>query len=240
MNAHQSNQVNLKESQQLQQPENSSPVSKKALLISLCLLVLTAVGFYSFSAWNQNTEQQLQQLEKEPSSEKTKEKIQVNIQDVSSANNDLPKVDEKIKEPVVKDTRLTIESSKDTYQSGQTANFIVKLSASQQPDGVQFVIDYDPASLTNVTAQAVNEFGNIVTSQVDQQKGRIKLVLLRNPSEVIKPSADMKLLEIKGLIASSNQFSLNFDLDKTKVSAKGGQSILKQAEDLTINLTKSQ
>jgi hypothetical protein len=137
---------------------------------------------------------------------------------------------------VVKDTTLNIISDQSAYAVGDQIETAVQLSTSEQPDGVQFVISYNPQLLTNVSTTAANDFGYLLTNSVDQEAGRIKVVLLRNQGEEIEPAADMGVITITGTAAQAGKLELSFEQDKTKVAAGGGQSILDKANNLTVTL----
>ncbi len=236
-------------------PQNNLNNRKKGskkffyLAIGVVLLVLTGLGYLffgqdlfgnKFGSKNEASERsvgtQETKLAEEQATANDEQKLKVQVQDVSSTQNDLPELDKSAQKQVIKDTVINIVSTQDIYQTGDQVTAKVQLSTSEQPDGVQFVINYDPQLLTGVTTTAINDFGYLINNSVDQETGRIKLVLLRNQGEEIAPAADMGIIEITGTTAQAGELNFSFDQEKTKVAAGGGQSILDKASGLTLTL----
>jgi len=137
---------------------------------------------------------------------------------------------------VEKINSLSLAANQDAYRVNDSIEIIVNMQTEIEPDGVQFVILYDPQLLTNVGLEPINNFGSFIINEVDEQAGKIKAMLLRDPQETVAVNTNQPLLKITAQAVKAGKLSLTFDQEKTKIAAAAGQDVLKNVTNLTVDV----
>ena len=214
--------------------------NKKILLVIFVLVVLIVVGYYVYQNLSKpSTQETVQEPTLTNSSLLSDELVrseEITSDESTQVQQNLPPVDKELIPDVVKDTVLSIQTNSQTIAVGDALEATVSLSTSVVPDGVEMIISYDPQILTQVQLEPINTFGSFLGQKVDQQQGKIKAVFLRNPQDDPDLSSSLSLLKITGVVARSGSLSLSFDQIATKVAASGGQDVLQDLVDLSINV----
>lgn len=129
---------------------------------------------------------------------------------------------------------LSLVSDKDTYQLGETIQVIVNLDTEAEPDGLQFIIDYNPDLVSELKIEEINSFGSFLISEVDEEAGEIKAVLLRSPNEEVQTSSTLGLLQITAAAERKGNLTFSFDRDRAQLAGEAGMDILDNVVDLSV------
>ncbi len=132
------------------------------------------------------------------------------------------------------DNELFITSDKDSYQSGETIQLTVSLETKVEPDGLQFIINYNPERIGKLEIEEINSFGSYLIAEVDHEVGEIKAVLLRSPNEEVDISSKISLLRITGTASQPGDLIFSFEAEETQLAAEAGQNILDNVVDLSV------
>jgi cytoskeletal protein RodZ len=154
----------------------------------------------------------------------------------AGSEDSLPPIEEDQSEQISSDASLTVASSQSNYSVGDKFTGQVNLSSPTVPEGVEFVLSYDPQILTNVNLEKGQSFSTYLKTNVYQDKGKIKVVIIKNPGEEINLQGQTNLVTISGDVTQAGQLSLSFDEEQTIVAATGGKDILQTTEDLTVQV----
>jgi len=207
------------------------------LAIVLFFLVISVVTYFIFFAPKESVNQlDLATTGTQKASDSTQvQKQKAKILDVSSAQQDLPSTDN-LAPKVEKINSLSLAANQDAYRVNDSIEIIVNMQTEIEPDGVQFVILYDPQLLTNVGLEPINNFGSFIINEVDEQAGKIKAMLLKDPQETVAVNTNQPLLKITAQAVKAGKLSLTFDQEKTKIAAAAGQDVLKNVTNLTVDV----
>jgi len=230
----------------------SSQSSKKdpKIFVGLLLLLLIVIGGAVFSIMQskQQTknpvldEEQIVQQEGTDKLQGTGSLSEVKEVDPKSDSagevhqEDLPPATSEMTAPAVQDATLSISSNKTTYAVGDQLTAKVMLEVGQQPDGVEFVLTFDPVKLTNVQVQEGNVFTTYLKTNVYQDKGKVKVVVIVNPEETIDVSQPIEVITLTGTTSGTGVLELGFDKEQTLVAANWGKDILKSANSLQVQV----
>lgn len=129
---------------------------------------------------------------------------------------------------------LSAVSDKDTYQLGETIQVIVNLDTKVEPDGLQFIIGYNPDLVSELKIEEINSFGSFLVSEVDEEAGEIKAVLLRSPNEEVQTSSTLGLLRITATAERKGNLTFSFDRDRAQLAGEAGLDILDNVVDLSV------
>lgn len=230
-----------------QQPMTSPPqtITKKRsslILIGAAAVLMIAIGFLAFQQWQQSRvlKEVTPEYQRGGLSELMDSSLSSSVEEIeqneTQPQTGLPPLDSDQQPPVSQDAVLQFEVANNSIQAGEMVEMKLVLATSTQPDGVQFVITYDPKLLTQVQLEPANTFGSFLSLTVDETAGKIKGALLRNPSETVSVSSPLAIMTVKGKLASTGMLLMAFDKLNTKVAAAGGQEILEEAVDLSVDI----
>lgn len=176
---------------------------------------------------NTNDETGLAQIDKEAAGSDTAP---------AGSEGSLPPIKDDQSQQVSSEASLTVTSSKSNYSVGDKFTGQVNLSSPTVPEGVEFVLSYDPQILTNVSLEKGQSFSTYLKTNVYQDKGKIKVVIIKNPGEEINLQGQTNLVSISGDVKQAGRLSLSFDEEQTIVAATGGKDILQSTKDLTVQV----
>ncbi|MEA2056818.1 MAG: cohesin domain-containing protein [Patescibacteria group bacterium] len=245
-NANAQNQVvQPGESQSTQAPTNNvSPDTKKLLKIVAGLtIILVAVGGYLAY---QQTKLKNQQANQEVSEKKNLDNKKTGLADVDIASDGsetlpvgskeaLPPIEEE-EQQASSNANLSITSSKASYQVGETFTAEVKLASAVVPEGVEFVLNYDPQLLSNVALEKGTVFSTYLKTNVYPDKGKIKVVIIKNPGENITLQPSTTLVTISGQTAQAGSLALSLEESEAIVAVAGGKNVLQGTKGLTVKV----
>lgn len=235
---------NLNENNELQFSQNAHNKTKgtKTPLILLAVIVLLVAGYFAYRLTlgqtqlpneDATTTSGLSQYLEPESNNQEEPSEPTDLAQRTVEQDDLPPVEDM---PVaVQDSRLFLTAEKETYKMGEAINLTLLLAATETPDGIQFVINYDPTLLSQVKLTSTNTFGDYIMQKVDSD-GKIKGMLLRNPQETVDVSQPLSLMTIAGVASRSGQLTFSFNQEETQVAAAAGQDILENALDLSLTI----
>ncbi len=251
------NNINNNQQANMQQPaqtQNSGSSDKKTNpkmivgIIVLVLVVLGGVGFTFMQGKETTSIEEPSTAEQEVVTDGAQGTGDLeDVQEVDSgtsklgdmaeeAKEELPPATEEMMAPAVKDATLSINSDKKVYSVGDQITAKVILNANKQPDGVEFIINFDSAKLTNVSMTKGTVFSTYLKNEVDQEKGAAKVMVIVNPNEEIDISAPIEMVTITGTVAQAGVLELGFDMERTLVAADWGKDILEAANNLQVQV----
>lgn len=144
----------------------------------------------------------------------------------------LPPIEDKL---AVRDKAdLSLVSVKESYQVGEQIQVTLQLESGVTPDGVQYVIKFNPMQITEVRVEPANSFGSFVTNRVDLQTNEIKGMLLREPQEEVNLAVPQGIVTIYGVTTQAGNLRFEFDLERTEIAAAGGQDVKGDVRDLSL------
>lgn len=145
---------------------------------------------------------------------------------------DLPPLE---REVLPQSVKLMLETAEAGHSAGVSSEIRVMISSDQPVDGVEFVINYNPGQLTNVSLSSSPLFRSVIRESVDEDEGVVSFLAVASPNEVIQPTNEV-LATITATPVQSDTITLDFDVEKTLVAAGAGQNVLEQALDLSFNV----
>ncbi|HQM15742.1 MAG TPA: cohesin domain-containing protein [Candidatus Woesebacteria bacterium] len=226
-------------------PLTASKKSSTLLIIGVAVLIVIVIGVLAFLQWQQSRE--LKQLVPDQNgtqrgglSELIDSSQSSSVEEIEESEaqpqTDLPPLDSAQQPPVSQDSVLKLELANESVQTGESIEMKLVLTTSVQPDGIQFLITYDPQLLSQVQLEPANTFGSFLSLTVDESAGKIKGALLRNPSESVGVTSPLSIIKVKGKANGAGKLSMIFDKEYTQVAAAGGQEILDKAVDLSVDI----
>ncbi len=148
----------------------------------------------------------------------------------------LPEFSEKIKQPVTKKSMLIVKPAQNSYAAGEQVSFDVVLTGTEVPDGIEFILNYDPQLLGSLQLAQGNVFSSYLKKQVNQQEGKIQVVIIREPGQEISLTQENLLVTVTGTALKAGQLALTFDQDRTMAAANAGQDILESVQGATLQI----
>ncbi|MBI3984487.1 MAG: hypothetical protein HY344_00900 [Candidatus Levybacteria bacterium] len=144
---------------------------------------------------------------------------------------------QEVKNPA--ETILAIDENAKDEETGEYYSIVTVDTGTNNINGVQLELYFDPALLTNVTVTPLDFFPQSVEllKKVDQQSGRISYALTVSPGESAV-NGKGNLVKISYTPIGNAQISsvINF-LPKTEASGEGtAASLLKETHDGSINI----
>jgi hypothetical protein len=147
---------------------------------------------------------------------------------------ELPPISEDFRPKVPKNGTLSLVAEQDQVSVGSTLTVQVLLTVETQPDGVEFMLQYNPEQLADVKVEPSEEFPNYVKNNVYPDHGKLKVMIMRSPGQDLEPKPNMKVGTLTATVQQAGEISLDFVQDQTLVAGAGGQSLLEQTKPLTI------
>lgn len=141
-----------------------------------------------------------------------------------------------VKKEVTKDTTLILEADKQTYQVGDNFNLNVYMTGTEVPDGVQFLLEYDPVQVTQVEFEKGTVFSMYLQTEVDTEQGEVWVMVVRSPGEELELEPRTLIGAVSGQFTQAGQIEFGFNQDRTKVAAGAGQNILQAATGLKLTV----
>ncbi len=237
--------VNVQKQNQQVAQNQPGPNSKKQSLVKfiagIVVILVSVGGYFAYQqfvaspqsnqdtqpAVNQNGETGLAQVDSESDTSNTVP---------AGSKESLPPIEDDPATEIASEAKLAVSSPKSEYSVGDQLTAQVNLSSPTVPEGVEFVLSYDPQILSNVTLEKGEAFSTYLKTNVYQDKGKIKVVIIKNPGEEINLQPQTPLINIKADIKQAGSFSFEFEQGQTIVAATGGKDILQDTESLTVQV----
>ncbi len=233
-----------KQNQQVAQNQPGHNSKKQSLVKFIVGIVVILVSVGAYFAYQQFIASPQSNQDSQPVVDQNRETGLAQVDSESDTSDTVPAGSKEALPPIKDDpaadiaseAKLKVTSSKSGYSAGDQFTAQVNLSSPTVPEGVEFVLSYDPNILANVSLEKGQAFSTYLKTNVYQDKGKIKVVIIKNPGEEINLQAQTNLVTITGNVKQAGELSLSFDEKQTIVAATGGKDILKSTEALKIKV----
>lgn len=199
---------------------------KQNLVTILTITLILALGVGGYFLVVNYTQKRLGQLEQEALTDQDSEATTSQTREIT-----LPE------QPQAKqNSSIYLQAEKENYVLGETFNLLVMVkSEGEVIDGVEFILEYDPQTISIGEPELGTFFSLYPQKEVDQEKGTIRLAAIQSPDEHKELNEEI-IVSLPITTLKSGTTILTFIKDKTHIAAYGGQDLLGKEENLTLKV----
>lgn len=160
----------------------------------------------------------------------------IEVESVGPNQEELSVIDEIVQPESSSESILRLTGDRSFYRVGENIELVLRLESPVLVDGVEYLIFYEPEFLSQVKLETANHTGSFLSSELRTDTGEISGIWLRSPDEEDFDEGDFALIKISAVAQKRGILIFSFDTEQTKVAGLGGQSILKEAMGLTVEI----